>query len=341
MKLPITIDPRYHDAVIFDLDSVLTDTASIDAAAWASLFNDYLARRPPHGEEDHSPFTDDDYRQLVDGKPRYDGVADFLAWRGISLPRGVSSDTGDDTVYGLGNRQQQLFVDLLTDGVPLLEATAALARKLQGIDVATAAYSWSRNCQQALKAAGVDDLFGVCIDGIAGGLGTGGQRRALGPSGGHAPTRCASPTLSRRGGHRRRSECGSRRRIRTRHRCRPDRTRRQTIAVWCRRRGRRPGRRRGSHGRQAHIRNPECAGVLWSAGWHYRRPRVGVVSRLRRNVVPYRLRSQRGHARRRSGRGAGTRGGGVPRRSTERPRPRGYPQPGGHTRDLVRGQPRL
>ena len=167
MKLPVTIDPRYHDAVIFDLDDVLTDAASVHRAAWASLLNDYLARRPAHEDEDHSPFTDDDYRQLVDGKSRSDGVADFLVSRGISLPRGVSSDTGDDTICGLGNRQQQMSADLLAHDVPLFEATVALARKLQGIDVATAAHSSSPGWQQLLKAAGVDDLFDVCIDGTA------------------------------------------------------------------------------------------------------------------------------------------------------------------------------
>ena len=73
MKLPVTIDPRYHDAVIFDLDGVLTDTASVHRAAWASLFNDYLPRRPAHEDEDHSPFTDDDYRRLVDGESRLTG----------------------------------------------------------------------------------------------------------------------------------------------------------------------------------------------------------------------------------------------------------------------------
>ena len=166
MKLPVTIDPRYHDAVIFDLDGVVTDTASIHAAAWKKLFDDFLARRPAHEGEDHTPFTDDDYRRLVDGKPRYDGVTDFLASRGISLQRGLPSDSGDDSVCGLGNRKQQLFLDLLADGVPLFESTVDLVRKLQDIEVATALYSSSRNCEQVLKAAGVGDLFPVRIDGV-------------------------------------------------------------------------------------------------------------------------------------------------------------------------------
>ena len=66
---PVVIDPRYHDAVIFDLNGVLTDAASVQRAAWASLFNDYLVRRPAHEDEEHSAFNDD-YWQLVGSKPR-------------------------------------------------------------------------------------------------------------------------------------------------------------------------------------------------------------------------------------------------------------------------------
>jgi beta-phosphoglucomutase-like phosphatase (HAD superfamily) len=88
MKQPIIIDPRYHDAVIFDLDGVVTDTASIHAEAWTSIFDDFLAKRPARDGENHSRFTSDDYRHFVDGKPRDAGVTDFLASRGISLDRG-------------------------------------------------------------------------------------------------------------------------------------------------------------------------------------------------------------------------------------------------------------
>ncbi len=60
---PVTIDPRYHDAVIFHLDGFVADIAAIEAAAWKATFDDYLARRPANENEDHSPFADDDYRQ--------------------------------------------------------------------------------------------------------------------------------------------------------------------------------------------------------------------------------------------------------------------------------------
>ena len=97
MRLPIIIDPRYHDAVLFDLGGVVTDTASIHQAAWTALFDVYLASRPETRGEDHAPFTDADYRHYVDGKPRYDGVAGFLKSRGISLPWGTETDDTDDT----------------------------------------------------------------------------------------------------------------------------------------------------------------------------------------------------------------------------------------------------
>jgi alpha,alpha-trehalase len=166
MNKPVTIDPRLHDAVIFDLDGVVTDTASIHAAAWTTMFNDFLERRPASDRENHAPFTEDDYRRLVDGKPRHDGVVDFLASRGISLPQGDPSHNTEDTVYGLGNRKQQIFLDLLDAGVPVFESTVVLVRRLAEAGVATAIYSSSRNCERVLKAAGLGDLFAVRVDGV-------------------------------------------------------------------------------------------------------------------------------------------------------------------------------
>jgi alpha,alpha-trehalase len=166
MNMPVTIDPRLHDAVVFDLDGVITDTASIHAAAWRAMFNEFLDRRPASDRENLAPFTADDYRQFVDGKPRHDGVVDFLASRGISLPAGEPSDSTQDTVYGLGNRKQQLFLELLDGGVPVFESTVVLVHKLAEAGVATAVYSSSRNCERVLNAAGLGDLFAVRVDGV-------------------------------------------------------------------------------------------------------------------------------------------------------------------------------
>lgn len=167
MKLPVVIDPRYHDAVIFDMDGVVTDTASIHAKAWTSMFDDFLAKRPARDGENHARFTSDDYRHFVDGKPRDAGVTDFLASRGISLDRGSPADDSTaETVCGLGNRKQELFRRSLADGVPVFDSTVALVRRLNRAGLATAVFSASRNCERVLTAAGIEDLFPVRVDGI-------------------------------------------------------------------------------------------------------------------------------------------------------------------------------
>lgn len=151
--LPVAIDPRYHDAVLFDLDGVITDTASLHEAAWAELFTGY-------------DFTPDDYRHFIDGKPRYDGVRDFLASRGIELPWGTPADDGDDTVCGLGNRKQRLYLTKIAGGVPTFASTVALIRRLDELGIGTAVYSASRNCAAVLAAAGIGELFAVRVDGV-------------------------------------------------------------------------------------------------------------------------------------------------------------------------------
>ena len=165
--LPVALDPRYHDAVLFDLDGVVTDTASLHAAAWAEMFDGYLSRRSQADTENHDPFTPADYRHFIDGKPRYDGVRDFLASRGISLPWGSPTDgPGDDTVCGLGNEKQRLYLAKIADGVPIFESTVALVRRLDELGVGTAVYSASRNCATVLEAAGLRGFFAVRVDGV-------------------------------------------------------------------------------------------------------------------------------------------------------------------------------
>ena len=164
---PVTIDPRYHDAVLFDLDGVVTDTAAVHEAAWQELFDDYLSRRPAAPNEDHGPFTSGDYRHFIDGKPRYDGARDFLASRGVALPRGSDSDDpAVETLCGLGNRKQVLFLERLTDGVPVFESTVALIRQLHNAGVRVAVISASRNCALVLESADLTKLFDVRVDGV-------------------------------------------------------------------------------------------------------------------------------------------------------------------------------
>lgn len=164
----VTIDPERYDAVLFDLDGVITDTASVHRRAWAQMLDEFLAARPARAGEDHSPFTDEDYLRYVDGKPRHDGVAAFLASRGIALPAGHDEDPPDaQTVHGLGSRKDASFVETLAgSGVEVFPRTVEFVRALQAAGVGTAVFSASRNCQRVLESAGLGDLFGTRVDGI-------------------------------------------------------------------------------------------------------------------------------------------------------------------------------
>ncbi|MPZ89759.1 MAG: hypothetical protein GEU81_17240, partial [Nitriliruptorales bacterium] len=100
------LSERAVDAVIFDLDGVVTDTAAVHQAAWKRLFDEYLRARAERDGEPFQTFSDADYREHVDGRPRYDGVRTFLDSRGITLPEGDPEDPPDaETVCGLGNRK--------------------------------------------------------------------------------------------------------------------------------------------------------------------------------------------------------------------------------------------
>jgi alpha,alpha-trehalase len=152
------------DAVVLDTDGVITDTASVHAAAWKEMFDAFLLARGGH---DYAPFTDDDYRRYVDGKPRFDGVRGFLESRGIELPDGDPDDPpGHDTVAALGNTKNQQFLGRLDREPPRPYAgTISFLREARSGGIATAAISASRNARAVLEAAGVADLFEVVVDG--------------------------------------------------------------------------------------------------------------------------------------------------------------------------------
>lgn len=168
------IDPTLYDAVLFDLDGVITDTASVHAEAWGEMFDDYLLERARRSAaagaaaEAPAPFAADDYREHVDGKLRQDGVGAFLASRGITLPSGTSSDEpAAETLHGLGNRKDRYFLRRVAEGgVKAFGSTVELVRSLQSAGVATAVFSASRNCRQVLESAGLGDLFAVRVDGV-------------------------------------------------------------------------------------------------------------------------------------------------------------------------------
>ncbi|SDE69633.1 HAD family hydrolase [Auraticoccus monumenti] len=151
------------EAALFDLDGVLTPTAEVHMRAWSRMFNGYLQEK---GVEE--PYTDDDYFRFVDGKPRYEGVRDFLASRGLTLPEGSPEDAPErETVCGLGNRKNDTFAAVLaSEGVAAYPGSVALLDHLASTDVRVAVVSSSRNAVPVLEAAGLRDRFEVVVDGL-------------------------------------------------------------------------------------------------------------------------------------------------------------------------------
>lgn len=155
-----------YDAVIFDMDGVVTDTATVHADAWKALFDEVLPGLSPAGPV--QPFdSDGDYRRYVDGRPREDGIRAFLASRGIELPDGEPGDAGSSpTIAALAVRKQALFDERLASrGVVAFPDTVALLHRLREQGIPTALVTSSRNSAKVLAAAAVDDLFDVRVDG--------------------------------------------------------------------------------------------------------------------------------------------------------------------------------
>jgi trehalose 6-phosphate phosphatase len=154
---------RRLDAVLFDMDGVITDTAVAHFAAWKELFDTFLSGRDPGAR----PFDEADYRTYVDGKPRHDGVASFLASRGIDLPRGDEHDGPDvETVRGLGNRKNRIFnAWLAANRVEPFPGSLALLDALDAAGIPAAVFSSSRNADAVLSSARILDRFRVKVDG--------------------------------------------------------------------------------------------------------------------------------------------------------------------------------
>ena len=162
------VDWTRYQAVLFDLDGVLTATARLHAAAWTRLFDGYLSQRAGGRGAPVRRFEPRDYARFVDGRPRYDGVRAFLASRGIALPDGAPDDPPErDTVCGLGNRKNAFFHEVLaSEGVDAIPGTIAVVHHLRRLGVRTAVVSSSRNCAAILDAAGIADLFELQVDGV-------------------------------------------------------------------------------------------------------------------------------------------------------------------------------
>lgn len=151
-----------YTAFLFDLDGVITPTAEVHMAAWAEMFNEFLATQPGQ-----SPYVEDDYFRFVDGKPRYDGVRDFLASRGITLPEGEPDDYPvKDTVCGLGNRKNAVFNEIIMRvGVQPYPGSVAFIQQLSREGKRLAVVSSSKNAPAVLAAAEMSSYFELIVDG--------------------------------------------------------------------------------------------------------------------------------------------------------------------------------
>ena len=157
------------DAVIFDMDGVITKTALTHALAWKKMFDEYLRKRETKHGEKFVEFTHaGDYLPFVDGKPRYKGVASFLESRGIDIPFGDPSDLpGTETCCGLGNRKNDAFNEVLEkDGVQVYPSTVHLLNELKNAGIKLGVASSSKNCKPVLERVNLLNVFEARVDGV-------------------------------------------------------------------------------------------------------------------------------------------------------------------------------
>lgn len=156
-------------ACLFDLDGVLTDTASVHTKAWKVMFDAFLSQRAQRTGEPFVPFDPAaDYRQYVDGKKREDGVRSFLESRKIELPEGNPDDPGDaKTIYGLGNRKNDMFQEVLKkDGVEVFDGSRRYLEAVTAAGLAVAVVSSSANTRDVLEITGLDRFVQQRVDGV-------------------------------------------------------------------------------------------------------------------------------------------------------------------------------
>lgn len=161
--------PPQVRACLFDLDGVLTDTASVHRRAWKTMFDAYLQQRAQRFNVPFVPFDPDhDYLTYVDGKKREDGVRSFLASRGITLPDGQpDDDPATETVNGLGNRKNELFQETLRrDGVDVFDGSRRYLEAVSKAGLGVAVVSSSANTREVLEVTGLDAFVEHRVDGI-------------------------------------------------------------------------------------------------------------------------------------------------------------------------------
>jgi len=163
------ISPAAFDAVLVDLDGVVTETARLHAAAWKAAFDALLAEQADAaGRRDHEPFDSNrDYRRHVDGKPREAGVRGFLAARGVSLPEGAPDDSpGRHTVHGVANAKNAAYHRLLNErGVQVHADALDFLKRARAAGLTRVVVTSSRNAAAVLSAAGLDRCFELRVDG--------------------------------------------------------------------------------------------------------------------------------------------------------------------------------
>ncbi|MFD8596822.1 HAD family hydrolase [Kitasatospora sp. NPDC059646] len=161
--------PDRIKAFLFDLDGVLTQTAKVHAAAWKDMFDAFLRSEAARTGAEFVPFDPvADYDRYVDGRPRLDGTRQFLSSRGIDLPEGTPQDPpGTRTVNGLSAAKNDTVLRMIHEqGVQPYPGSVAYLHRLRDLGLPRAVVSSSANCRDVLRAAGIDDLFDVVVDGI-------------------------------------------------------------------------------------------------------------------------------------------------------------------------------
>jgi beta-phosphoglucomutase family hydrolase len=156
-------------ACLFDLDGVLTDTASVHRKAWKAMFDAYLRGLSERTGEPFVPFDSAaDYQTYIDGKKREDGVRSFLAARGITLPDGdPDNDPSTETVHGLGNRKNELFQQTIhQDGVKVFDGSRRYLEAVTAAGLAVAVVSSSANTREVLEVTALDKFVQQRVDGV-------------------------------------------------------------------------------------------------------------------------------------------------------------------------------
>lgn len=152
------------DAVLFDLDGVITPTADVHRRAWREVFEEVL---PIVAQADEREYREDDYLRYIDGRPRFEGVARLLEAHDVALPRGSPTDPpGVETVCAIGNMKNERFVSILEhERLAPYSGSMALMRRLKSLDIPSALVSSSANARTVVAAAGIAGEFAVIVDG--------------------------------------------------------------------------------------------------------------------------------------------------------------------------------